>query len=69
MTKLDFSQINKTATKSFNEQRNLIKRIGKGETVLCASCQQPLTLSVSMEQEPGVNCQKGCTSITLELDN
>jgi hypothetical protein len=69
MTKLDFSAVNNAATRSFNEQRNLIKRIGKGETVLCASCQQPLTLSVSTEQEPGVNCQKGCTSITLELDN
>jgi len=68
MTKLDFSQINKTAAKSFNAQRNLIKKIAKGETVLCASCQQPLTLSVSTDQEPGVNCQKGCTSITLELE-
>jgi len=68
MTKLDFSQINKTAAKSFNAQRNLIKRIGKGETVLCACCQQPLTLSVSEDQEPGVNCLKGCTNISLELE-
>ena len=68
MAKLDFSAINKTTAKSFNEQRNLIKRIGKGETVLCATCQQPLTLSVSSEGEPGVSCAKGCTRIELELE-
>lgn len=68
MTKLDFSAINKSSAKSFNEQRNLIKRIGKGETVLCATCQQPLTLSVSSQGEPGVSCEKGCTHICLELE-
>ena len=68
MTKMDFSAINKTTAKSFNEQRNLIKRIGKGETVLCSTCQQPLTLSVSSKGEPGVSCQKGCTDISLEIE-
>ena len=68
MTKLDFSAINKSTAKSFNEQRNLIKRIGKGETVLCAVCKQPLTLSVSSEGEPGVSCKNNCTCINLELE-
>ena len=68
MAKLDFSAINKATAKSFNEQRNLIKRIAKGETVLCAVCRQPLTLSVSSEGEPGVSCEKGCTRIGLELE-
>jgi len=68
MAKLDFSAINKSAAKSFNAQRNLIKKIGKGETVLCATCQQPLKLSVSSEGEPGVSCEKGCTRIRLELE-
>ncbi|WP_435235234.1 hypothetical protein ACR30L_15925 [Psychromonas sp. PT13] len=68
MTKLDFSAVNNAATKSFNAQRNLIKRIGKGETILCTTCKQPLTLSVSKLEQPGVTCQKGCTNIALELD-
>ena len=68
MTKLDFSAINKSAAKSFNEQRNLIKKIGKGETVLCATCQKPLTLSVSSKGEPGISCAQGCTCIALELE-
>ncbi len=68
MAKLDFSAINKSASKSFNEQRNLIKKIGKGETVLCAVCQQPLKLSVSSVGEPGVKCENGCISIGLEVE-
>jgi hypothetical protein len=68
MTKLDFSAINKATAKSFNEQRNVIKKIGKGETVLCANCQQPLTLSVSSQGEPSVSCKKNCTHISLELE-
>lgn len=68
MAKLDFSAINKSTAKSFNEQRNLIKSIAKGQTVLCATCRQPLTLSVSSTEEPGVSCKKGCTCICLQLE-
>ncbi len=68
MTKLDFSAINQATAQSFNEQRRLIKRIGQGETVLCATCQQPLTLSVSSDGEAGVSCAKACTDISLELE-
>ena len=68
MTKLDFSQINKTAAESFNQQRNVIKRLAKGKTVLCEQCQQPLTLTVIDDGESGVQCSKGCTQINLELD-
>ncbi|MFT6985437.1 MAG: hypothetical protein ACJAT7_001246 [Psychromonas sp.] len=69
MAKLDFSAINKSAANSFNEQRNLIKKIGRGETVLCATCQRPLKLSVSVTSEVGVSCEKGCTGISLELED
>ena len=68
MTKLDFSQINKTAAESFNQQRNVIKRLAKGKTVLCEQCQKPLTLTVIDDGESGVQCSKGCTQINLELD-
>ncbi|ABM02663.1 conserved hypothetical protein [Psychromonas ingrahamii 37] len=68
MTKLDFSAINKSAANSFNEQRNIIKKIGRGETVLCPTCQQPFKLSVSLLGKSGLSCEKGCTNITLELE-
>jgi len=68
MTKIDFSQINKTAADSFNQQRNVIKRIAKGQTVLCETCDKPLTLTVLSEGESGVQCSKGCTQINLELE-
>ncbi|MEH6453622.1 MAG: hypothetical protein V7782_11350 [Psychromonas sp.] len=68
MTKLDFSLINKTSANSFNEQRNTIKKIAKGDTVLCSSCKKPLKLSVSSEGKTGLRCEKGCTDIDLELE-
>lgn len=68
MTKLDFSAINKSSAKSFNEQKNMIKKIGKRQTVLCLTCQKPLHLSVSSENETGVSCLQGCTQINLEVE-
>lgn len=68
MAKIDFSQINKTAADSFNLQRNIIKRLAKGQTVLCEQCQQPLMLTLTNEDESGISCAKACTQINLELD-
>jgi len=68
MTKLDFSAINKSAANSFNEQRNVIKKIGRGETVLCPTCQQALKLTVSLLETSGLSCAKGCTDTALELE-
>ncbi|WP_394200534.1 hypothetical protein [Shewanella waksmanii] len=70
--KLDFSAINSTTAKSFNEQKNLIKRLFKGNTVLCQTCQQPLQLLVPTEKAQtgvyGVFCKKKCTDIHLEME-
>ncbi|QFU23623.1 hypothetical protein FM038_016540 [Shewanella eurypsychrophilus] len=70
--KLDFSAINKTTAKSFNEQKNLIKRLFKGNTVLCETCKQPLKLVVPTDIKQtgkyGVFCKKGCTDIELEIE-
>ncbi|MGI2260143.1 hypothetical protein [Shewanella sp. GXUN23E] len=73
---MDFSQINKLSAKSFNDQKNLIKRIGKGQTVHCADCGQVLQLRVpgknprQQEQEAlyGIHCPRGCTDIELEFE-
>jgi len=71
MSKLDFSAINKSSTLSFKAQRNLIKKLGQGQTVLCKHCLKPLKLtaltSAVSEDETGVRCAKGCTDIVLEF--
>ena len=69
MTKLDFSAINKSAAKSFNAQRNLIKKIGRGDTVACETCSLPLQLNVADKGAAGLYCEKGCTRIYLELED
>jgi hypothetical protein len=70
--KIDFSMINQTTAKSFNEQKNLIKRLFKGNTVLCETCKQPLKLVVPKVKDSGktygVFCKKHCTDIELELE-
>ncbi|WP_354624645.1 hypothetical protein [Psychromonas sp. MME2] len=69
MTKLDFSVINKATADSFNRQRNLIKKLAKGELVLCDKCNSPLVLNVSsVLHDTGITCSKGCTNIELEVE-
>ena len=64
---MDFSKINKSSSKSFHAHKNLIKKLGKGDTVLCEKCKTPLKLDVSADGENGICCKNGCTSIELEL--
>ncbi len=70
--KLDFSVINSTTAKSFNEQKNLIKRLFKGKSATCEVCNQPLMLNVPADNQTrgkyGVFCKKGCTDIELEME-
>ncbi len=71
MTKLDFSAINKHTQLSFKAQRNMIKNIAKGATVLCDECKKPLKLTTPIKgvkaAKTGVCCAKGCTDIELEF--
>ncbi|EPJ42984.1 MAG: hypothetical protein OFPII_44160 [Osedax symbiont Rs1] len=49
----------------------MIKNLGRGATVLCDSCRQPLSLVTpkkgAAERKTGVSCAKGCTDIALEF--
>lgn len=71
MSTLDFSAINKHTQMSFKAQRNMIKNIAKGGTVLCEQCQKPLKLTTPIKgiktAQTGVHCGKGCTDIELEF--
>ncbi|MEJ6475999.1 hypothetical protein PQI63_16965 [Pseudoalteromonas piscicida] len=66
---MDFSQLNKKSSKSFNDQKALIKKLSQGRVVNCTSCQQPITLTLNPESHNRAiaRCQKGCTLIELDL--
>ncbi|MBE0369786.1 hypothetical protein J8L98_10105 [Pseudoalteromonas sp. MMG013] len=66
---MDFSQLNKQRAHSFDKQRTILKKLGKGKTILCETCQQPLTLDLatSNTQQGIICCAQGCTHIELEL--
>ncbi|MDP2560648.1 hypothetical protein [Psychrobium sp. 1_MG-2023] len=69
MIKIDFSQQNRDAANSFHQQRNIIKKVCRGEKVNCEHCQQVLTLTPPVEGVAYISCQKGCTKVELELDS
>ncbi|MCL1125026.1 hypothetical protein [Shewanella surugensis] len=73
MTKMDFSTINKTTTQSYNEQKNMIKRVFKGQSVLCKVCGQALLLKLPVAHQPstlsGIYCKKGCTDLELDMEH
>jgi len=75
--KLDFSQINDPAEKSFTHQKNLIKRVLKGTPSQCPSCKQALKLQLPpankqaikpSDKAAGIYCPKGCTDIELDME-
>ncbi|WP_394128795.1 hypothetical protein [Shewanella maritima] len=74
--KIDFSVINDTTLASFNQHKNLIKRMMKGNSAQCSECKQPLTLLLPpndknakpIDKAPGIYCKKGCTDIELDVE-
>ncbi len=69
MAKLDFSGVNKSTSQSFHKQKDIIKKVLSGKSVVCENCAQ--TLSLVPKNAAGhayVNCIKGCTNIELEVD-
>ncbi|MCW3174268.1 hypothetical protein [Shewanella subflava] len=74
--KLDFSAVNNTTLASFNQHKNLIKRMMKGNSATCSECNKPLTLQLPPNTKnakpsakpPGIYCAKGCTDIELDME-
>ncbi|MCO7191162.1 MULTISPECIES: hypothetical protein [unclassified Pseudoalteromonas] len=66
---MDFSQLNKARAKSFNDQKALLKKLSKGQTVLCSHCNQPVSLDLTGAEgtKGSAHCAKGCTHIALDL--
>jgi len=63
-----FSQLKKNSTKSFNDQKALIKKVMSGRKINCKICGQPLELILpESSDQPGIYCQKKCTDINLDF--
>lgn len=68
-----FAELQKKSKSSFASQRQLMKKVMSGQTVLCSTCQQPLLLltpkysATASSENLGIRCKKGCTDIQLDL--
>ncbi len=65
---MDFSHINKQTSNSFHQQKNTIKKLMQGKTILCSHCNHPIKLYLPEDKQAnGARCDKGCTNIALEF--
>ncbi|WP_336620310.1 hypothetical protein [Pseudoalteromonas umbrosa] len=66
---IDITQFNKLRARSFNEQKALLKKLAKGQTVLCQTCGQAIFLNVAVKEgeKATAQCAKGCTHIELDV--
>lgn len=68
-----FAELQNKSKSSFASQRQLMKKVMAGQTVLCSTCQQPLYLltpehNVTPSSENlGIRCKNGCTDIQLDF--
>lgn len=71
MVDIDISQFknfNKSASRSYNEQKSLIKKVLAGKPAVCEQCHQQLNVVLTDEEQPAViKCVKGCTDIELSI--
>ncbi len=68
-----FAELQKKSKNSFASQRQLMKKVMAGQTVLCPTCQQSLCLltpehgNTSSNENSGIRCKNGCTDIQLDF--
>lgn len=64
---MDFSALNKSAEKSFHQQRALIKKVLAGNKVNCSQCKTPLNV-IKISGGLQLVCKNKCTDIKLETE-
>lgn len=68
-----FTALEKASKNSFAQQKQMMKKVMAGQTVLCPECQQPLMLitpdgrALVGSISPGIRCKKGCTDLQLDF--
>ncbi len=64
-----FKDMQKNSSRSYHQQKNLIKKLMLGKTVNCAVCGEKLTLHLPETHEvAGIFCRRGCTEIHLAME-
>ncbi|NQY35200.1 MAG: hypothetical protein HRT37_09590 [Alteromonadaceae bacterium] len=71
-----FASLQKMSSKSFHQQKNLIKNVMAGKKTFCPECDQLLVLTLpdtgepsKLNKAPGISCVKGCTDIQLDFSS
>lgn len=68
-----FDKLQKQSKDSFSHQKQIMKKVMLGKSVLCSKCQQTLYLYTpehcnNTESDiPGIRCKKGCTDLQLDF--
>jgi hypothetical protein len=63
-----FASLQKASKVSFAKQKQIVKKVMGGQTVLCSKCKQPLFLfTPEHDQVPGIRCNQGCTDLQLDF--
>ncbi len=66
---MDFDQLNKKFSQSFNSQKRQLKTILAGKEVLCETCNQLIQVTFDDDSKTAVaTCKQGCTRIELETN-
>ena len=64
----DFSQLQKKSSRSFNDQKALIKKIIAGREIKCPDCGQNIQhFPPETSEQPGIRCTRRCTDIELDF--
>jgi len=69
-----FSALQKKSKNSFAGQKQIMKKVMAGQTVLCSICQQTLCLLTpkrsadSSHEKLSICCKEGCTDIQLDIN-
>lgn len=63
-----FKALQKQTSKSFHDQKALIKRVLAGKPAKCHHCQQAIAFVPATEgKQAKITCAKGCTDIHLDI--
>lgn len=68
-----FSVLEKNSKQSFAKQKQMVKKVMAGQTILCQQCHKPLYLitpqssKITDSKPPGIRCEKGCTDLQLDF--
>ena len=62
--------LNKRTSKTYNDQKAMIKKVMQGRIINCQKCKQPLHLDAPTKVNDSrgkLACKNGCTDIELDM--